>query len=154
MLHRDLSTELAANRAAAAGDHDHLIGDKGADLIHIDSYGFPPEQIFHRNILHGLRGHISGHQCVDTRHDLQFAICFLTNIQNIAPLFSRRTGNCQEDFFDLVFFHIEKDDISAADNGNSINKAPPLVAVVINDAANPIIDLLGTVQITQDHLPC
>ena len=152
LLGGDLTAQLTADGAAAAGDHDDLTGEEGIDLVHVDLHRLTAQQILHGHILHGGSGDGAVHELVNAGEVLQLTAGGFADLQNVTALGGAGTGEGQIDLLDLVFFHIQQNVFPAAHNGDAFDITAPLVGVVINDAADPVIDLGGAVQIPEDHL--
>ena len=148
----NLSAKLASDRASSARYHYHFIGEKFINLIHIYFYGISSKKVFDCDILHRLRGNVTRHHSIHARHGFKLASRFFTNIKNISALGSGCTRNSQKDLLNFVFFNIEKDIISAANDRNAVNETSPLIAVIVNDTADTLVDFFCRVQVTQNHL--
>ena len=149
----DLTAELTADGAAAAGDKDGLAVDEVIDLAEIRFDGLAPEKILHGNRLHLADRDLAEDKLVDAGKHLDLAVGFAADIQDIALLRRRGAGDREENLLHLVLFDIFKDRVAAADDPVSLNDAAPFVRVIVDDADHLIVGLLRAPKILQQHLP-
>ena len=150
---RNLPAQFAADGSASTGYQYFLSVDKFEYFLHICLDRLATEQIFDRNLLHLTDCNFTSHELIHAGKIFQFTVCFLTYIKDVSALFCCSTGNCQIDFFDLILLHTCKYIVSAADNRNTFNKAPPLISIIIDDAAYFIFNLLCPINVANKFLP-
>ena len=148
----DLSAELRAYRAASARDHYRLAGDKAEHLLHIGAYRVAPEQIFDRDASHLADCYLVVHKLIDARELPQLAVGLLADAEDIAPLLSGRAGNGKEYLAYLVLADGLHYRLPAAHNGNALDKAVPLVGVVVDYADHLVAQAGGVVGVAEYHL--
>ena len=151
IIRSDLAAKLAADRSAAAGDHDGLSSQKAGNLRHIGLDRVAPKQILDGHIFHRADRDSFVCKLIDARKDLQLASRLVANTQDVAAVRSRCRGNGKINLIDSVFFYIEKNIISASDNRYAVDKAIPFIGVIIDDADDFFIAVCFC-HIAEDHL--
>ena len=149
----DLAAELAADRSAAARDEDGLAGDEPEDLLHVGDYRLAAEQVLDLDVLHGADGDVPQHQLVHPRQVLELAAGLLAYVEQVAARsgVGRRYGYV--DLADPVFLDHPHYVVAAAGHRHAVDVPAPLVGVVVDEAADVVLDRRDAADIAQDHLP-
>ena len=148
----DLAAELGANGAAAAGDQDGLAGDEGKNLFHIRLNRLAAEEVFHGDVLHGGHADLILNQLIDAGKLFELAAGLAADRKDLLFLFAGGAGDGKIDLVDLILLNSWEDVLAAADNGNAVDIAVPLVGVVVDDADDPVVRPVGLLDIAEDHL--
>ena len=148
----DLAAELGADGPAAAGDQDGLAGDEGKYLFHIRTDRFAAEEVLHGDVLHGGDADLVLNHLIDAGELFELAAGLVADAEDLLLLFAGGAGDGKIDLVDLILLDSRKDVLAAADNGDAVNIAVPLVRVVIDDADDPVMRLGRLLDIAEDHL--
>ena len=129
-----------------------LPGEGGADLLGIDLDRVAAQQILERHIAHFGDADLVVHELVKAGEVFQRAACLAADAQDIPPRFCVGARNGKIDFVDAVLFDVFEDIIPPAHDGHAVEKAPPLVRVVVDDAARAVGYVPGAGHIVQNEL--
>ena len=149
---RDLSAELTADGATAAGDQHCFAIDEVKYFFHISLDGLSSEQVLNRYLLHLADRDIAEHELIHTGQVLEFAIGLFADVQNIPALLRSSTGNGQIDLLDLVLLHILQNGVPATHDRHAVDVASPLVGIVIDEAHDFVLDLSGSADVARNCL--
>ena len=152
MMGRDLAAELRADASAAARDEDGLAAYEVIDLLHLGADLVPAEKVLDRDILHDGDGDFSLGELGDAGHDLELGVRLLADVQDVAALLESGAGNGEVNLLDLILRHIFQDAFAAADHGDAVDKAAPLVRVVVHDADDLLLHVFHALDIAEDDL--
>ena len=152
VMRRDLSAKLTSDRSAAAGYQNPLAVDEVEDLLHIGLDRLSSQKILYGDLLHNADADFAVHQLIKPGQILQLAVGLLTYIKDIPPLLGCRAGHSQIDLLDPVLIDIFQNSVPAADDRNAVNIASPLIGVIVNYAAHPVIDLSGPANVGDQTL--
>ena len=78
---------------------------------------------------------------IHARKYLQFTTCLFADVQNIPSSLRPRAGDRKIDLVDLILFDVWENVLSSAHNGHVIQIPPPLIGVVVDDAAYLVRDV-------------
>ena len=137
----DLAAQLAADAAAAAGDHDHLAGDEIQDLVQIDLDGVPAQQVLDIDLAQAADGDITVDQLVDAGHHLDLTAGGGANVEEFLPGLGRAGGDGVDDAVDGILLHGGGDLLPAAHDGHAAQPLAPLHGVVVDETADPALDV-------------
>ena len=152
VMRRDLAAELRADASAAAGDEDGFPAYEVIDLFHLGTDLVPAEKVLDRNILHDGDGDLALGKLGDAGHDLELGVRLLADVQDVTALFQGGAGNGEVDLLDLILRDIFQDAFTAADHGDAVDEAAPLVRVVVDDADDLLLHVLHALDIAEDDL--
>ena len=148
----DLAAELGADGTAAAGDQDGLAGDEGKDLFHIRTDRFAAEEVLHGDVLHGGHADLVLNHLIDAGELFELAAGLVADAEDLLSLFGCGARDGKIDLVDLILLDSRKDVLAAADNGDAVNIAVPLVGVVVDDTDDPVVRPGRLLDIAEDHL--
>ena len=123
----DLAAELRADGPAAAGDQDGLAGDEGKDLFHIRADRFAAKEVLHGDVLHGGHADLVLNHLIDAGELFELAAGLVADAEDLLLLLTGGTGNGKIDLVDLILLDSRKDVLAAADDGDTVDIAVPLV---------------------------
>ncbi len=148
----DLPAELGADGAAAPGDEDDLAVDEAEDLLHVGADRFAAEKVLDRDLLHVAHGELAGRDLVNARELLQLAAGLVADGQDVALVLHRGARDREVDLPNPVLGHGGHDFLAAADDRDAVDEAMPFVRVVVDDAGDELVELLGAADVALDHL--
>ena len=148
----DLAAELGADGPAAAGDQDGLAGDEGKNLLHIRLNRLAAEEVLHGDVLHGGHADLILNQLIDAGKLFELAAGLAADGEDLLLLFAGGAGDGKIDLVDFILLNSWEDVLAAADNGDAVDIAVPLVGVVVDDADDPVVRPVGLLDIAEDHL--
>ena len=132
----NLTAQLAADTAAAAGDHDHFSLNIAADFIQIDFNWVAAQQVKNRYLAQIVNGDFAVDQLIDAGYHLNFASGFITDIQDFLARGAVTAGDGVNDFGNIVALDGIHDFFAAAHNAHAVKNTSFLFTVVINQARN------------------
>ena len=150
----DLPAELTADGAAASGDKHCFAIDEVEDFLHVCLDGLSAEKVLYRYLLHLADGYIAAHELVHAGQVLELAVGLLADVQDVSALLRSGTGNGQIDFLDLEFLDIYQNAVPAAYNRHTVDVAPPLIGLIIDEAHDSVVDFSRSTNVTRDRLSC
>ena len=148
----DLTAELGPDGSAAAGDEDDLAVDEVEDFLHVSLDRLSAEQVFDGDLAEGADGDLTGEKLIHTGELLQLASGLLADIDDIALVL--RVGGRDGDINlrDLILPDAREDVVSAARDRDAFDISVPLIAVVVDEADDLVVQLDGRLDVAEDLL--
>ena len=85
---------------------------------------------------------LTQHELIHAGQGFELAAGLLADVENVAFRLRAGAWNGQIDLGDPVLLDRLENILTSADDGHIIQITPPLVGVIVNDAADHIMDLL------------
>ena len=148
-----LAAELRADASAAARDKDDLAVDEVEYLAQIRRDGLSAQEVLDGDVAEFRDRDLVVDQLVHAGKHLDRATGLVTDAEDFLPVLSRHAGDGEEDLRHLIFLDILKDRLSPAHDGDTLDGAVPLVGVVVDDADGFVVQLVGGLEIAEEHPP-
>ena len=152
VFRRDLSAELASDRAAAARDEHYFIPHILGYRVDIDLHRLSAQKVLNLHRTELLDRRLARDELIHTGQDLQRCPGLLTDLQNLTDLPFRRTRDCHDDLIDVIGLRHLNDLLSSAEHLDSVNIGPLLCLVIIYDTADIGIEPVGIDQLADDQI--
>ena len=147
----NLTAQLAADTAAATGDHDgsSLNQIRQATHVHPDHITF--QKILNIDIPDGLDAHITIGQLIDTGHLLELTAGAAADVPDFLLYLGTEGGNGQNDLGHIVLVHRSLDGISAADDGSPHQLAAFFGRIIVHHADHLILRETAALKFPQNQ---
>ena len=148
----DLTAQLAADGAAAAGNQHHLPGNVARQFIQVHPHRLPAQQVLGVHLPQLADADLSVEHLIDAGKHMDLTPGSGADVQNLFPGNGGSAGDGKHDLVDPVALHRFGNILPAAHNGDSAEPAVYLRGVVVYDADHFIMDKI-TVDILGDQGP-
>ena len=146
-----LTAQLASDGSAAAGNQDGLAGHIAHDGVQLNPDGLPAQQILDLYFTELGDTDLAFDHLIETRQHLQLAAGVLTDIQDFFSLGLGRGGHGYDNLVDIHFPHQAVDILSASGNLDTAQVLALLGGIVVNDAADFLIQKTAVLELLDDH---
>lgn len=136
---QDLAAELRTDRAAAAGDHDHLVFQVTGNVHGIKDDFFAPEQILDLDFLDIGDAHFAVNDLRQHGQHAQGAAGFGADVDQFAHGLARSAGNRQNDLVNSVFPDGSLYGLASADDRHMVERQAVFAFIVIDQDDRPAV---------------
>ncbi len=150
---RDLSAQLASDRAAPARHHDRLPPDIVQDRFHINLDRVAPQQILDIDIPKLADIDLAVHELVDAGQRAELAARLLADLDERLHRPAVRRRDRDEDLIDAVQGCVLHDPLTPADDLDPLYEPAPLILVVVDDALDRHRAVGAVRDLLDDRIP-
>ena len=163
MMLGNLSAQLTANGATAAGHQHNLASDVGVNFRQIRLNFIPAQQILHRHILQIVGGdlvsnlldpNLTAGQLINAGQNLQFTVGFLTNPYDLAGIAPGGRGNGINNVRHMVVRRRIQNAAAISHHRDTAQQGILLGRVIVDDADHVVLAALTALELPQYHCAC
>ena len=154
MMLGNLSAQLTANGATAAGHQHNLASDVGVNFRQIRLNFIPAQQILHLNVSNLLDPNLTAGQLINAGQNLQFTVGFLTNPYDLAGIAPGGRGNGVNNVRHMVVRRRVQNAAAISHHRDAAQQGILLGRVIVDDADHIVLAALTALELPQYHCAC